>query len=127
MNIKKHSSCLVTNEDSSLFTQASGISKDHSKKVEFSSSLKKYSVEDFCKRVIKVSFVLMGLALSGCAGLSGQNFHNADVFYERKAAIEDECKDYARNLYPGYPARRGVLTNFNFTHAYDQCLTTKKF
>lgn len=77
--------------------------------------------------MIKILFFLMTFLISGCAGLSVHKDSDPNLFYERKAAMEMECKNYAQNLYPGYPAKRGVLTNYLFTRAYDQCLQKKAF
>ncbi len=75
--------------------------------------------------MIKFLVIIMVFMISGCASLVGYDDSKHEAFYGRKAEVEAQCKYYAQNLYPGYPARRGILTNYLFTRAYDQCLEQK--
>ena len=70
--------------------------------------------------VLSIAFLI-----SGCVSLTGYKDTDSEVFYERKTELEIQCKSEAQNLNPGYPAKRGVLTNYWFTRSYDQCLEKK--
>ena len=75
----------------------------------------------------KVTILLLSFVLSGCASFTGYEDSDSRIFYERKSALEKECKYDAHKLYPGYPTSRGVLTNYGFTSTYDQCMEKKVF
>lgn len=69
--------------------------------------------------------ILSLVTLHGCTSwVANEKFMAAD-YYEVQAALEDQCRMAAQALYPGYPAKRGVLTNYWFTRAYDRCLEKK--
>ena len=72
--------------------------------------------------MIRIIALMAVLGLGGCMSFSDQN---PKMFYERKAELETQCKHVAHQQFPGYPMKRGVLTNYGFTRAYDQCLEKK--
>lgn len=72
--------------------------------------------------MLKIIVWLIVLGLTGCTGFAEKN---TDLFYERQAELEAQCRDTAHEQFPGYPRKRGVLINYWFTRAYDQCLEKK--
>ena len=66
--------------------------------------------------------LIITLLITGCATWADYKNNDAKNFYEIRAELSAQCRDYAQEIYPGYPARRGVLTNYWYTHAYDRCM-----
>jgi len=77
--------------------------------------------------MFKLMVSLMIFVIGGCASFAGLENSDPKLFYESKAELETKCRNYAQELFPGYPSRRGVLTNYWFTRVYDQCLERKSF
>jgi len=75
--------------------------------------------------MIKFLALPIAFLISGCVSLTDYKGTDSEIFYELKTELEMQCKSDAQSLHPGYPARRGVLTNFWFTRTYDQCLENK--
>ena len=75
--------------------------------------------------MFKLMFSLLIFVIGGCAIYAGHENSDPKLSYESKAELETKCRHYAQELYPGYPSRRGVLTNYWFTRTYDQCLEKK--
>ena len=75
--------------------------------------------------MIKQILILSLIALNSCTSSVGNEHSMHEDFYDLKAKLEDQCRMSAQELYPAYPARRGVLINYWFTRAYEQCLEKK--
>lgn len=71
---------------------------------------------------VAVSTLILMFALTGCSSVPSKTANTPDLYYAHKAEREAQCAMSANHEYPGYPARRGVLTNYWFTQAYDRCL-----
>jgi hypothetical protein len=72
--------------------------------------------------MFKAVVLILTILITGCATWAEYPNNDAKDFYEIRAELSAQCRDYAQNSYPGYPDRRGVLTNYWYTRAYDQCM-----
>jgi len=72
--------------------------------------------------MFKAMILIITLLITGCATWAEYPNNDAKDLYEIRAELSAQCRDYAQKLYPGYPDRRGVLTNYWYTRAYDRCM-----